>query len=97
MSTAGRLTTLAAVLALPVAASAQTGSRSDLAYCLALSETYVRYLGQDERGAYRAPMLSGTLDGQVAVAKCRQGDAAAAIPVLERLLTDNRFTLPERG
>ncbi len=97
MSTVARLMTLAAVTALPITASAQTDSRSDLAYCQALSETYVRYLGQDERGAYRAPYLRGTLDGQVAVAKCRQGDAASAIPMLERVLTDNKFTLPARG
>jgi hypothetical protein len=96
MSTIGRLMTLASVVALPIAASAQTGSLSDLAYCQALSETYVRYVGQDERGAYRAPSLRGTLDGQVAVAKCRQGDAAAAIPVLERVLTDNKFPFPAR-
>ena len=94
MSTISRLMTLAVMAALPVAASAQTGSRSDLAYCQALSETYVRFIGQDERGAYRGPSLRGTLDGQVAVAKCRQGDAAAAIPVLEQVLTDNKFTLP---
>ncbi len=97
MSSIVRLMTLGAMTALPVAASAQTGSRSDLAYCQALSETYVRYVGQDERGAYRGPSLRGSLDGQVAVAKCRQGDAAAAIPVLERVLTANGFALPARG
>ena len=97
MLTIARLMILASVAALPVAASAQTGSGSDLAYCQALSETYVRFIGQDERGAYRAPYLRGNLDAQVAVAKCRQGDAESAIPVLERVLTDNKFTLPARG
>jgi hypothetical protein len=96
MSTISRLMTLAVTAALPVAASAQTGSRSDLAYCQALSETYLRYVGHHESD-HRPPYLRGTLDGQVAVAKCRQGDAAAAIPVLERVLTDNKFTLPARG
>jgi hypothetical protein len=96
MSANGRSMTLASLLALSVAASAQTDGRSDLAYCQALSEAYVRYVGQDDRGAYRSPSLRGTLDGQVAVAKCRQGDAESAIPVLERVLTDNKFPLPAR-
>jgi len=39
----------------------------------------------------------GDTEGYVAVAKCRQGDAAAAIPTLERKLTNARFTLPARG
>ena len=31
-----------------------------------------------------------------ALAQCRHGDWAASIPVLERKLTDNRITLPQR-
>jgi hypothetical protein len=31
-----------------------------------------------------------------ALNQCRQGNAAAAIPVLERKLTDNRIALPRR-
>ena len=35
--------------------------------------------------------------GGEAVAKCQEGDAAASIPVLERLLTNAGFTLPRHG
>ena len=37
------------------------------------------------------------VDGGVAVAKCREGDAATAIPILQRKLSDAGFTLPPRG
>jgi hypothetical protein len=41
--------------------------------------------------------LRGSLDGQLAVAQCKEGNTAAAIPVLERQLLANKFTLPARG
>ena len=37
------------------------------------------------------------VNGGVALAKCKAGDPAAAIPILERKLTDAGFTLPPRG
>jgi hypothetical protein len=94
-----RTTTLLAaitLLGLPLAAQAQTptSSAADLSYCAKLSDIYRRYLG---------PENSGHLDttpnvvGGEAVAKCQQGDAAASIPVLERLLTNAGFTLPRHG
>jgi hypothetical protein len=96
----------AAALAAPFVVQAQTtgygGFRpedhnrgsADLNYCAALSELYVRYVGRSEAGprSNRRP----DVDGGVAVAKCNEGDAAAAIPVLERKLTDARITLPAR-
>jgi hypothetical protein len=94
----GKLLTVAVGLAVPAtAAFADPASRSDQAYCSALSETYVRYIGHDEDYAHRRGYLRGSLDGQVAVAQCKQGNAAAAIPVLEKKLTDQKFTLPARG
>jgi adenosine/AMP kinase len=72
-------------IALPVMASAHTDKRLDLAYCNALSDTYVRYIGRDEtspRLVIRANQ--GNATGYVAVAQYRQGNAAASIPVLER-------------
>ena len=68
----------------------------DLAYCRALSAIYVRYIGHDlQYGDYARRRANN--DAQVAVTKCEQGDAASAIPILERELTTNKFTLPTRG
>jgi hypothetical protein len=86
MQSLGRLLIAAVGLALPVAASAQPASHADQAYCAALSNTYVRYIGHDEDNSHNLLYLRGSLDAQVAVAKCKQGDAAAAISVLERTL-----------
>ena len=78
-------------------ASAETQTLGDLAYCRALSDIYLRYIGGDETTYQLAYKRRANLDAQVALAKCRQGDAATAIPVLERELLANRFTLPSRG
>jgi hypothetical protein len=85
---------MATALALPVVAVAQ-GSRADIAYCAALSEKYVRYVGHAE-DTPRATRLRGSLDAQVAVASC-QRDSATAIPVLEQALTKAKIDLPPRG
>jgi hypothetical protein len=79
----------------PAISSAQSSS-GDLAYCRALSQIYVRYIGHDWQYGDRQ-MLIANNDAQVAVAKCEQGDAATAIPILERELRKNKFTLPPRG
>ena len=85
----------AGVSLLPAAASAQTPA-ADIAYCRALSDIYVRYIGWDFLyGNYSRRRANN--DAQVAVAKCQQGDAAYAIPILERELIANRFSLPSRG
>ncbi len=98
MNRFGQSQTLAAGLALfATAAFAAPPPRTDQDYCMALSETYVRYVGHDEDNAHRLGYRRGSLDGQVAVAQCRQGNAAAAIPVLEKKLIDQKFTLPARG
>lgn len=70
------------------------GAPSDLRYCSALSQLYMRYVGNPEtepRGVRRNDAAA-----EDAMARCRQGNAGAAIPVLERKLTDNRITLPAR-
>ena len=84
-------------VSLPAAAFAQSPARSDVAYCNALSETYVRYIGHDEDTSHHLMYLRGSLDAQVAVAQCKQGNTAAAIPVLEKELRNQKFTLPARG
>jgi hypothetical protein len=94
-----RTTTLLAAIALlglPLAAQAQTptSSAADLSYCAKLSDIYQRYLGpENSRHIDTTPNVVG---GE-AVAKCQEGDAAASIPVLERLLTNGGFTLPRHG
>ena len=66
----------------------------DRNYCAALSEKYVRYVGRSEAGPHsnRKPDVVGG----VALAKCAEGDTAAAIPILERKLLDARIELPRR-
>ena len=92
------LVTLAAVAAvcLPPAAYAQQANRAaDLQYCAELSNLYVRYVGRSEAGP-NAPVRPD-VNGGVALAKCKEGDAAVAIPILERKLVNAGFTLPPRG
>jgi hypothetical protein len=95
MKLGAKLIAVAGLSLLPAVSSAQT-TRGDLAYCRALSDVYVRYIGHNwQYGGHQ--LISSNNDAQVALAKCEQGDAAGAIPVLERELVKNRFTLPARG
>jgi hypothetical protein len=57
---------------------------------------YVRYIGHDWQYGDRQLTMANN-DAQVALAQCEQGNATAAIPVLERELVKNKFTLPRRG
>ena len=85
-----------AAVGLPMAAHAQQGGRvADQQYCAQLSNLYVRYVGRSEAGP-NAPVRPD-VNGGVALAKCKEGDAAAAIPILERKLVNAGFTLPPRG
>ena len=89
MKTIGWLAALVAA-SLPMTAVAQG---SDSAYCEALIRNYYRYVIKINS---QSPN-TGSLDGNVAVAQCRAGNTAAGIPVLEKRLTDQRFTLPKRS
>jgi hypothetical protein len=84
-----------ALLGLPIAARAQPPSAGDQAYCAKLSDMYLRYVGPSPYS--RRMDATPDVVGGVAVAKCHEGNAAASIGVLERLLTDAGFTLPPRG
>ena len=89
---------LAAALGLSLLACAQqqpTSSPQDLAYCAKLSQIYQRYVSAN---ASSPSMAGGTPDvaGGEAMAKCREGDAKASIPTLERLLEDADMPLPKR-
>jgi hypothetical protein len=84
-----------AVLGLPLIAHGQTPEQADdLQYCAKLSHMYDRYVGRSEGSV--AVGTTPDVDGGVAVAECRAGNASAAIPTLERLLRDAGFTLPPR-
>jgi len=63
-------------------------------YCEALSDLYMRYVGNPETQPRN--VRRNDADAEKALAQCRHGDAAASIPVLERKLVDNRITLPQR-
>ena len=71
-------------------------SPQDLAYCAKLSQLYMRYVGADPASASFDGVTPDVAGGE-AVAKCREGDAKASIPTLERLLKDADMTLPPRS
>jgi hypothetical protein len=88
-------TTLLMLLAGLVPAAAFAQSPADVAYCNRLADLYERYIGRNEFSPSRS-YGRGSLEGDVASNQCRQGDPAG-IPVLERVLRGNGFTLPPRG
>jgi hypothetical protein len=61
----------------------------DAAYCAQLSALYRRYLGNTGEGR-QFPDVTAS----VAMDECQKGNT---IPVLEKKLSDARFTLPKRG
>ena len=71
-------------------------SPQDLAYCARLSQLYQRYVGADPDSSRMAGVAPDVQGGE-AVAKCREGDARASIPTLERLLRDADIALPPRS
>jgi hypothetical protein len=79
---------LAAVL-MPLPALAQS---DDAAYCAQLSSLALRYLTGGTVDGRGVP----SLDTSAAVNDCRNGNTAAGIPVLEKKLRSNGFTLPKR-
>ena len=87
---------LVACVVAPLAAQAQAKRpMSDSDYCAALSERYIRYVGRSEAGPHSP--VRPDVNGGVALAKCKEGDFAAGIPILERKLTNAGVTLPPRG
>ena len=75
---------------LPLTASAQV---SDATYCRRLSARYEAFI-ENMNGHSMQP---GGIDGQVAVAQCKEGNTAAGIPVLEHKLQDAKVALPSRS
>jgi hypothetical protein len=85
----GAFTAAGLVLALPLAASAQS---ADSKYCSALSASYEKY-AQDNGGRSHnaAPANVGA-----AMGKC-SSDPSSAIPVLEKALNEAKIPLPSRS
>jgi hypothetical protein len=81
---AAALVSVAATSALLPSAHAQS-SAGDGAYCRSLIQAYM--VGGNPVGTETA----------VAIAQCRDGNAAAAIPFLERKVRDVSGTLPRHG
>jgi hypothetical protein len=82
-----RQTTLAGCLALVATVFfAQQAAASDATYCEALSAKYREFAGGTQSDAVVAD----------AMAKCKAGDTATGIPILEKFLKDNKVTLPPR-
>lgn len=87
-----RLFAVAIALSMSSAAFAQTASKSDSDYCVALSHQYDKYV--NDPNAHRpeaTPADVGTAKGKCA------SDPKSAIPVLEKALTDKKVSLPARG
>lgn len=78
--------------AAPATAPAKIYSQSeDRDYCGKLAGLYFRYVGSI---GYR---VMPDVNVSEAVNECAQGNYAAGIPVLERVLRDSDFTLPKRS
>jgi hypothetical protein len=77
-------------VAFPLTVFAQS---SDATYCKALSDKYMAFV-ENMQGHSQQP---GGIEGNVAVEQCKEGNAAAAIPVLERKLRDAKIALPKRS
>jgi hypothetical protein len=75
--------------ALPSGASAQS---DDASYCSALAALANRYLTGGTSDGRGYP----DLETRAAINECAQGRYAKGIPVLERKLRANGFTLPKR-
>jgi hypothetical protein len=84
---------LFAVFAVCGGFAADTAAQSDdAAYCARLAELVLRYTGSAGGEGRLAPDLSI----RAAIEDCNRGNFAAGIPVLERRLRSNGFTLPKR-
>ncbi len=89
-----RLAAAATLFLMTFPAHAQGRLSPEQQYCEALSDLYMRYVGNPETEPRQ--VRRNDADAEKALSQCRQGDAAASIPVLERKLTGNRITLPQR-
>ena len=80
------------LLVCALAAFPAAAQEDDDAYCAKLGQLALRYTGSAGGEGRLSPDVS-TLG---AIDDCRKGNTAAGIPVLERKLRNNGFTLPKR-
>ena len=85
----GRTLAFAVAAGLSTSAVAQV---DDATYCRQLASLALRYTG----GAGGEGRLAADLSTVGAIDDCNKGNYAAGIPVLERKLRSNGFTLPKR-
>ena len=80
------------LLAGAVLSSPAVAQSDDTAYCAQLGALALRYTGSaGGQGGLRPDFTTvGAIDD------CRKGNTAAGIPVLEKTLRNNGFTLPKR-
>ena len=71
-------------------------ARNDREYCEQLAALYERYVGLWELGPAQTAQRVD-VEAQIAVERCRAGDTVRSIPVLERKLLSQGFTLPRRA
>jgi hypothetical protein len=64
------------------------GHADDQSYCTQLSSLYRKYV-------QNSPGRQFDVEASVALDDCRKGNAAAAVPVLERKLRESGFSLPK--
>jgi uncharacterized protein (UPF0147 family) len=89
-----RFTAVAIAFLLASSAHAQGRGSPEQQYCEALGDLYMRYVGNPETQPRN--VRRNDADAEKALSQCRHGDWAASIPVLERKLSDNKITLPQR-
>jgi hypothetical protein len=84
--------TLALILAGSLLAVPAVAQSDDAAYCTQLGNLALKYTGS----AGGEGRLSPDLSTVSAIADCNKGNTAAGIPVLEKKLRSQGFTLPKR-
>jgi hypothetical protein len=84
--------TLALILAGSLLAVPAAAQSDDAAYCTQLGNLALKYTGS----AGGEGRLSPDLSTVGAIADCNKGNTAAGIPVLEKKLRSQGFTLPKR-
>ncbi len=80
------------LLACAVLSSPAAAQGDDAAYCAQLGSLALKYTGSAGGNGGLRPDFSTT----EAIDDCRKGNTAAGIPVLEKTLRSNGFTLPKR-
>ena len=81
-----------AAFATGMAVTGAAAQADDAAYCAELGRLALRYTGTAGGDGRLTPDLATT----EAIAECNKGNFAKGIPVLEKTLRANRFTLPKR-